>query len=249
MAIEAERERGMVFCNELRPGARAGLKTVTRRVIVPHRRSAYQVGDRLYLKEPLFAEEQSGQDLVVCYVDDGTPFRSAKSMPRLWLWKVRSLAAIYMPRWAARTWLGSIESMREECLHAITPEDVRLEGGCDMDDPLAWFRALWDRVNSARGTAYRWCANPSVWRIEWKRPPCAVQTVEGSDHGRPGEAGAGARRRGISDGVSDRPAGAGPRREGRGRPRCNRAGAGLRPRHLAGARCTRGRGGEAEGQA
>ena len=71
---------------------------------------------------------------------------------------------MYMPRWAARTFL-LITDVRVERLQAMPAGDAAREGiatnPCNPDKQLRDFALLWNSINAKRG--FPWESNPWVW--------------------------------------------------------------------------------------
>jgi hypothetical protein len=81
--------------------------------------------------------------------------------------------SIHMPRIACRLLL-EITAVRVERLQDITRGDAMAEGcpfpnlngdAIGRTDPVGWFSALWESINSAES----WAANPWVWVVEFKQ--------------------------------------------------------------------------------
>lgn len=72
---------------------------------------------------------------------------------------------LFMPEWAARTFL-KIKDVRPERLQEITRDDALAEGvqqdPLDDPDPVVCYSQLWDSINRKPGT--RWADNAWVWR-------------------------------------------------------------------------------------
>lgn len=119
--------------------------------------------DVWYMREPLMLG-MKGESL---YLDDGNyaykwdeqPIRSPQ-----WLYKHNTLSSMYMPRWAARTFL-LITDVRVERLQAMPAGDAAREGiatnPCNPDKQLRDFALLWNSINAKRG--FPWESNPWVW--------------------------------------------------------------------------------------
>jgi hypothetical protein len=166
------RERPIQFSAQMVRAILDGTKTQTRRAIVPVpemikrirnvprpvRDGEFiacqfgQVGDRLWVRERWAME----QDQVIYAAD------AACSLALRWR------SSYVMPRSACRILL-QVSSLRIERLAKITRTDARNEGyPGDMliDDPIAWFRNLWDGLCKPQ---HAWKMNPWVWVIGFKR--------------------------------------------------------------------------------
>jgi hypothetical protein len=111
-----------------------------------------QPGDRLWVRERWAARSNQ----FVYSADDATPAH-----------RVAWRASYHMPRRASRITL-CIKAVRAEKLCDISQADAIAEGlaGAAHDDPRAWFRQLWDAINTSPGT--RWADDPWVWVIEFE---------------------------------------------------------------------------------
>jgi hypothetical protein len=179
-------ERPIAFAGPMVRALLAGRKTQTRRAITPQPARAagnrkpppcrYGVaGDRLWVRER-FAYRASldafnaARDGKIVYAADDDAARHKDS--RAWR------QSRYMPRTASRILL-EITACRAERLHRITRADALAEGfdpsGNLFDDPVAWFRDLWDQLNAGR--AFAWRANPWVWVIKFRMlAPASLRT-------------------------------------------------------------------------
>lgn len=102
---------------------RRGVKTQTRRLMVfPEQPATYRLGQTYYVSEAL----RRGEDGMVVYASDGGHVLR-DGAPVRWTWKVRQLASIYCPAWAAREWLA-IVGCRQEDAPSISEEDALAEG-------------------------------------------------------------------------------------------------------------------------
>ena len=127
-------------------------------------------GDRLYIKEGVITHASIPQ--LVGYYMDGCRVTEH--------WEKR-LTAMFMPKWAARTWL-ELTDVRVERLQDISEADALAEGpgggaeylGCydqtssywELPAPIANFGRLWDSINEKK---YPWQSNPWVWALTFKR--------------------------------------------------------------------------------
>jgi hypothetical protein len=169
-------ERPISFDPSLVKAILAGRKTQTRRIILPKPEKVQRVGE-------VFQPMREGK-AVAC--------RFGKVGDRLWVrerWSriekdskivyaandpaitgVRWRPSYVMPRVASRFSL-EILTLRAERLNKITREDALAEGyeiGGTTDDPVRWFRELWDRVSGEDG---QWKTNPWVWVIGFRVIP------------------------------------------------------------------------------
>lgn len=128
------------------------------------------VGDRLWVKETLAADERG-----MFYFADNTPV----NVPDNFTQTVREkLPSLFMPRWASRITL-EITNVRVERLHDISEVNAMAEGIQLAEDArmfadesptrysaVAQFQALWDKIN---GKKYPWSSNPWLWVIEFPK--------------------------------------------------------------------------------
>ena len=162
-----------------------GRKTQTRRVIKPQPvwdlESSFwkaedwlthcpygQVGDRLWVRETWSYGTKNQQPNGVIYKADGTLLpdslaRGSYSATQGWgKWS----PSIFMPKWAARTWL-EITKERVERVQEITREDIEREGCSNAVNNSLFFPKVWDSLNAKRG--FGWDTNPWVWVIGFKK--------------------------------------------------------------------------------
>ncbi len=129
------------------------------------------IGDRLWVRETHAPQPDcslawekwlngaGGEKPIIHYAADASD--------RAWVDKWRP--SIHMPRWASRIDLEII-GVRIERLQEIGEADARAEGyeigppPC-IDDPMRWYRYLWEQINGAGS----WDANPWVWVVEFRR--------------------------------------------------------------------------------
>lgn len=146
----------------------------------PERRSLYQPGDILYVRETIW--QKTGHYLDV----DGetkavwcNEFRYAASdeKPEVgWNYSWGKRPSIHMPKEAARIWL-KVTDVRVERLQDITANGIRNEGlssgavHCgDMEIALKEWENLWNStIKKSDIDRYGWDANPWVWVIEFER--------------------------------------------------------------------------------
>jgi hypothetical protein len=115
------KEHGISFSPEMVKAIMEGKKFQTRR-ITPR---TIEVGDRIWVKEAL---KPDNNEIPPCvsYALDGAPATDTTCLVP-WNWKRDTLPAMYMPKWAARTWL-EVTEVRTELLQDITDEDAIAEG-------------------------------------------------------------------------------------------------------------------------
>ena len=150
----------------------------------PERRSPYQPGDILYVRETWqYLYELDGNEQVIegtgkyyyaatdtipfdTYVDEnGVKHDHAPWKP-----------SIHMPKEAARIWL-KVTDVRVERLQDITADDIRREGlssmavhAGDMEIALKEWETLWNNtIKKSDIDRYGWDANPWVWVIRFDR--------------------------------------------------------------------------------
>jgi hypothetical protein len=141
-------------------------------------------GDLLYVKEGVIIHGSIPQ--LVGYYMDGC--RVTES------WETRR-TAMFMPKWAARTWLeitevrvervqdiSEVDALAEGCLPDLITEqdvaDIQISDASPLIKGLAralgpgqftakfQFQQLWDSINSK---TYPWSSNPWVWVLTFKR--------------------------------------------------------------------------------
>jgi hypothetical protein len=131
-------------------------------------------GDRLYVKEGIILDFFSGEAELTGYYMDG----ARATLPR-----EKRLTAMFMPKWAARTWL-EITDVRIQRLQDISEEDAKAEGatpdickcdrweyslpgceGCDHNYRRG-FEELWDSINKKK---HPWESNPWVFAITFRK--------------------------------------------------------------------------------
>jgi hypothetical protein len=182
------RTRGVSFIDELVLSIEDGLKIETRRVAGREsecKRCPYgKPGDHLYVRQTYRVTHMHGPH-------PNEPRRSAVHMRyrargegKVILYAKESIAQahralgtawrppMFMPRWAARTFL-EIEETCLEPIQEITPEAIRREG---LDRPAGSdtglvdnFIELWDKINAPRG--YGWESNPMCWVLRFRAVP------------------------------------------------------------------------------
>lgn len=152
----------------------------------------YKIGDRIWVRETYSITEDINGSPCVFYKADkyniliGTLNgkdelltgigNSECSEPEIYK------PSIFMPRWASRITL-EVTDIKVDRLHNVSEEDARKEGytyaslhamheeAARMglmkmpDDPLLWFRELWNKINGER---IPWNQNPWVWVVKFK---------------------------------------------------------------------------------
>ena len=146
----------------------------------PERRSPYQPGDILYVRET-WSEWTDGY----LYKAWNSPFPQAGESPVM-KWH----PSIHMPKEAARIWL-KVTDVRVERLRDIDEDGALREGAqgirCDhvalgehgctdcmntgwIEPPQVEFMQIWDStIKKSDLDRYGWSANPWVWIIEFER--------------------------------------------------------------------------------
>jgi hypothetical protein len=128
----------------------------------------YAVGDRLYIKEGIIRHASIPQ--LVGYYMDGCRVTEH--------WEKR-VTAMFMPKWAARTWL-EITDVRAQRLQDISEADAMDEGtgvwfeshnlheewDGDPDQYRKGYRELWDSINAKK---HPWANNDWVWAITFRK--------------------------------------------------------------------------------
>ena len=184
------KEHPLIFSAEMVRAVLADNKTQTRRVITRRNKYAWQVGERMWLREK-WRTAKALDDFPPRMTGDKSPFQYAADMSFILHGNIISRwqpwgkwhPSIHMPRWASRITLEII-NIRVEQIQDITPEDAGAEGcGINMPNaPIASyygqvgkFHALWDSINAKRG--YGWDANPAVKVISFK----IIEVKNGTD--------------------------------------------------------------------
>ena len=196
-------ERPIAFAAPMVRAILAGRKTQTRRPIVPQPRGTPgdgdgpvwrfgAAGDRLWVRERFaygadLDDAGAARDGHIVYAADGGAAARLAARPA---WR----PSRYMPRAASRILL-EITACRAERLQGIPRADAVAEGFEPsrhlFDDPVAWFRELWDQLNG--GGPFAWRANPWVSVIEfhvlapapgaaWPRGRAAAQVLNARPH-------------------------------------------------------------------
>ena len=124
--------------------------------IEPERRSPYQPGDILYVRETFIQMAAH----TFWYKADG----------KSWMLKaLRWKPSIHMPKEAARIWL-KVTDVRVERLQDMTDDDAEAEGCFDYTSTALGFPDVWEStIKESDLDRYGWQANPYVWKIEFER--------------------------------------------------------------------------------
>lgn len=122
----------------------------------PERKSPYQIGDILYVRETFI---QAAAHTFWYKADDNS------WMPEGLHWH----PSIHMPKEAARIWL-KVTNVRTERLQDITEDGAKAEGCFDYTSTALGFPDVWDStIKKSDLDRYGWDANPWVWVIEFER--------------------------------------------------------------------------------
>lgn len=133
------------------------------------RKSPYQVGDVMYVRETW--SEGYGEGTYIYKADDKLAelpeFKESS--------KLIYHPSIHMPKEAARLWL-KVTDVRMERLQEITADGIRSEGlssmavhAGDLEIALKEWELLWNRtIKKTDIDRYGWDANPWVWVIEFE---------------------------------------------------------------------------------
>ncbi len=116
-----------------------------------------RAGDKLYIKEGVIIDADFNPPELIGYYMDG-----ARAVTR----GEKRLTAMFMPKWAARTWL-EITNVRVQRVQEISETDCVAEG-CPKDYLLGrnWYKNLWDEIN---GKKHPWASNPFCWCLTFRR--------------------------------------------------------------------------------
>lgn len=147
-------------------------------------------GDPAYVKEQLYRDVGTGLRESVCYEADGAAALDAHGRPAEWGWKVKTLPSIFMPRWAARTFMQLAAAKVERLLDiddaGALAEGITFAAGLDLfgrgpttrdeilERPRAAFLALWDIINGPRGMGTD--VNPWLWVPSWTAESIEVRS-------------------------------------------------------------------------
>ncbi len=128
-----------------------------------------QPGDELWVRETLDHDAARGHFYKATGMYVGPLLDYEREPPPAIGLPTRAIPSIHMPRWASRITLR-ITEVRFERLQDISEADARAEGyelgapPC-IDNPLRWYRHLWESING-KGS---WAANPWVWALTFER--------------------------------------------------------------------------------
>jgi len=146
----------------------------------------YQVGDRLWVREPFYPDPPDTSDWYYYEFDDGTPNQvNMKAIPAKYQqpdhvlynvsWNGSSLQwkpSMFMPRWASRITL-EVTDLRVEQIQEISTEDCIAEGFSsrlrEFDaqvDLWQQVEAAWNKMHDKKGLG--WNQNPFVWVVGFK---------------------------------------------------------------------------------
>lgn len=151
----------------------------------PERRSPYQLGDILYVRETwqyLYELDGNEQFIEVTgkyyyAATDTIPFNTYVDENGVEHDHAPWKPSIHMPKEAARIWL-KVTNVRVKRLQEMTQEDAEKEGANEKVDPKTKFREstllnfsrIWNStIKKADLDRYGWNANPWVWVIEFER--------------------------------------------------------------------------------
>lgn len=183
--------KSILFNNEMVCAILNGRKTCTRRIAKFSsgenskriKKSPYQVGDILYVREAWnkktkYVGEGKDRHLQDFYVYKANNFEDAEKPYQ---------PSIYMPKDAARIWLKVVnikvvrlqDMTEEDCIkEGISPshcKDCNAPFGCDCCPDEGYnevdaFAELWNSTIKKSDLAqYGWDANPYVWAIEFEK--------------------------------------------------------------------------------
>lgn len=138
--------------------------------MIPEKRSPYQVGDILYVRETW--SEWTGGYVYKAWVE---PFPQAGAFNEKWR------PSIHMPKEAARIWL-KVTDVRVERLQKINEDEAKTEGAnwkngknVGVEEKMRRtaverFSEIWDStIKKSDLDRYGWQANPLVWAISFER--------------------------------------------------------------------------------
>lgn len=138
--------------------------------MIPEKRSPYQVGDILYVRETW--SEWTGGYVYKAWVE---PFPQAGAFNEKWR------PSIHMPKEAARIWL-KVTDVKVERLQEITEDEAKAEGAnwkngknVGVEEKMRRtaverFSEIWDStIKKSDLDRYGWQANPLVWAISFER--------------------------------------------------------------------------------
>ena len=133
-----------------------------------------QVGDKLYIKEGVIVHKD-GKTLAGYYMEGARVTNLGE----------KRLTAMFMPKWAARTWL-EITEVRIERVQDISEDDAIAEGverrsastwrnyfeDCSLHSAQQSYSSLWQAINGKNKPGKEWDAwdlNPFVWAITFRK--------------------------------------------------------------------------------
>ncbi len=176
------KERPILFSTAMVQAILEGLKTVTRRVIIPqpdpdslHMIQFTGAHPHVwpYTRPDGMADKcQYGEPGDLLWVREtwrpGSPlekspvyYKAGPSGATDMKWK----PSIHMPKKYARIWL-KVTNVRVERINDIGQGNACKEGCPKGLEPIEWFSVLWDDLNKFRG--FGWGINPWVWVVEFE---------------------------------------------------------------------------------
>ena len=118
----------------------------------------WRVGQRLWVREGLVPNDNG----IAVYAADGAYATQADAEGKLythpWTWKVKSLSARYMPRWACRITL-EVTGVSVDKLVTLNDNDAVAEGVKSKKE----FIELWKQING------KWQEDLWVWIVKFQR--------------------------------------------------------------------------------
>jgi hypothetical protein len=133
----------------------------------PERRSPYQPGDILYVRETWckYDDDHIIDGRKYAYKADASPISEEARKKFGYRWR----PSIHMPKEAARIWL-KVTDVRVERLQDMTDDDAEAEGCFDYTSTALGFPDVWDStIKKSDLDRYGWDASPWVWVIEFER--------------------------------------------------------------------------------
>lgn len=147
------KERPIIFSGPMVLAILEGKKTQTRRL-----KFKGEVGDRLWVREPLIAQKPYGMNPYPFYEAD-----CARAGHASWDWKRGRLPAMFMPKRLARIRLEVLE-VRNQILADVSAYQAQQEGFATLRE----FREYWDELHKKHPNRL-WAASPLVKVITFKR--------------------------------------------------------------------------------